>query len=59
MKDDADGEWWGAEALVTRELFERHRFILGGIFRDSLQQEQGCWDIYEIYMGTNILKGTL
>ena len=52
FKDDADGKWWGAEALVTRELFERHRFILGGEFRDSLQQDQGVWDIYEVYMDT-------
>lgn len=52
FKDDSDGKWWGAEALVTRELFERHRFILGAEFRDSLQQEQGVWDIYEVYLDT-------
>jgi outer membrane receptor for ferrienterochelin and colicin len=48
--DMADGEWWGTEVLVTRPLFEHHKLTLGAEYRDSLQQHQKEWDVYEVYL---------
>ncbi len=39
-KDFSWGDWWGGEAKVTKSLFERHRFTLGGEYRDNFRQDQ-------------------
>jgi outer membrane receptor for ferrienterochelin and colicins len=39
-KDLSWGDWWGVEAKVTKSLFERHRFTLGGEYRDNFRQDQ-------------------
>ncbi len=48
FKEEADGDWWGAEAQVTHELFENHRLTLGAEYRNSLQEKQYSYDIYDV-----------
>jgi iron complex outermembrane receptor protein len=38
------GDWWGAEVKVTKQLFERHRFTLGGQYEDHFRQDQKNYD---------------
>jgi outer membrane receptor for ferrienterochelin and colicins len=35
------GNWWTAEANVSRDLFERNHITLGSEIRDNLRQDQG------------------
>jgi outer membrane receptor for ferrienterochelin and colicin len=37
------GEWWGSEAKLTKKLFRRHKFTVGGEYRDNLNQNQ--WNV--------------
>src|SRR5579884_2440913 len=39
--DYTRGEWWGTEVKVSRTVVKRHRFTVGGEFRDNLRQLQG------------------
>lgn len=39
-KDTALGEWWGAEAQLTRTFHARHKLTVGAEFRDNISQEQ-------------------
>lgn len=39
--DYTRGEWWGTEVKVSRTVLQRHRFTIGGEFRDNLRQLQG------------------
>jgi iron complex outermembrane receptor protein len=48
-KDYARGEWFGAEAQFSKILFEKHRLILGGEYRNNFRQDQGNRDL-EIYL---------
>ena len=47
--DTADGEWWGAKVLASRQ-FAGHHLIAGGELRDSLREEQTEYDDYEVYL---------
>jgi len=49
-KDEGEGEWWGAEVQVAKELFERHRLTVGAEYRDSLKQAQKNYDVYGTYL---------
>ncbi|RDH86564.1 MAG: TonB-dependent receptor [endosymbiont of Escarpia spicata] len=49
FKEEADGDWWGAEAQVTQELFENHRLTLGTEYRNNLREKQYNYDIYDVY----------
>jgi iron complex outermembrane receptor protein len=48
-KDYADSAWWGTEAQVSKKLFDKHRVIFGGEYRDSFRQDQGNYD-EEVYL---------
>lgn len=48
-EDDSDGEWWGGEVQLIQDLFERNRVTLGGVYRDSLKQDQSNHDVYGTY----------
>ena len=37
---EADGQWWTAEAAVSKKLFDSHTLIVGGDYRDNFQQNQ-------------------
>ena len=39
-KDLSWGDWWGTEAKVTKQLFEKHRFTFGGQYEDHVRQDQ-------------------
>ncbi len=42
--DYADGQWWGTEVQVTRNLFPRNRVTVGGEYRNNFRQNQ--WNFY-------------
>jgi len=44
-KDRGWGYWWGAEALATKTLFERHKFTAGLEYRDNIRQDQQNYDV--------------
>lgn len=52
FKDEAAGKWWGTEVMLSRDLFENHRFSLGFEYRNSLREEQTEYDIYEVYLAS-------
>ena len=37
-------EWWGAELQVDKLVFDRHKFTLGGEFRDDFNQKEHTYD---------------
>lgn len=43
-KDTGQGDWWGAEAQVTRSLFEQHKLTTGLEFRNNINQHQRNYD---------------
>ncbi len=45
---DSDGDWWGAEAQISQELFENHRLTLGTEYRNNLREKQYSYDTYEV-----------
>lgn len=51
--EEVDGNWWGTEALVTHEWFERHRLTLGMEYRKSLHERQFNQDISGIYLDSD------
>lgn len=56
--EEVDGNWWGTEALVTHEWFERHRLTLGMEYRKSLKEKQFNQDISGIYLDTDTNSDT-
>jgi iron complex outermembrane receptor protein len=38
-KDEFRGDWWGSELQISKLLFESHKLILGGEFRDNFRQD--------------------
>ena len=44
-KNFAHGKWWGEEATVSKQLFERQRLSVGAEYRDNFQQDQGNYDL--------------
>jgi outer membrane receptor for ferrienterochelin and colicins len=49
-KDYSKGKWWGGELQITKKLFEKHKFVIGGEYRDNFQQDQGTYDKIEVYL---------
>ena len=47
--DFADAKSWVGELQLAKTFSERHRLILGGEFRDNIQQDQGNFDL-EVYL---------
>jgi iron complex outermembrane receptor protein len=43
-KDFARGNWWGAEAKLSRKMAERHRLAFGADYRDNVRQDQFNYD---------------
>jgi outer membrane receptor for ferrienterochelin and colicins len=43
-KDDTIGDWVGTELQLTRTLWNRHTFIVGGEYRENLRQFQHNYD---------------
>jgi outer membrane receptor for ferrienterochelin and colicins len=39
-EDQQTGEWWGAEAQLTKRMWERLTLTLGGEYRDDFHQEE-------------------
>jgi iron complex outermembrane receptor protein len=50
FKDEGETDWWGAEAQWSGQLFEQHRFTMGGEYRDALKQAQKGYDVYDTYL---------
>jgi iron complex outermembrane receptor protein len=44
-RDRGWGDWWGAEAQVTKTLFERHKLTGGAEYRDNIRQDQRTYDV--------------
>jgi outer membrane receptor for ferrienterochelin and colicins len=44
-KNFAHGKWWGDEVALSKQIFSRQRLTFGSEFRDSLQQDQGNYDL--------------
>ena len=44
-KNFAHGKWWGDEVALSKQVFTRQRLTFGSEFRDSLQQDQGNYDL--------------
>ena len=53
FSDDAQGEWWGAQAQISQTLFEHHRFTLGAEYRNSVKQEMSEYDDFEVYLDSS------
>ncbi len=49
-KDYSRGEWWDGELQITKKLFEKHKFIIGGEYRDNFKQEQKNSDEIQVYL---------
>jgi outer membrane receptor for ferrienterochelin and colicins len=51
-KDLGWGDWWGAEAQVTRTFLERHKLTAGVEYRDNIRQDQKTYDVapYALYL---------
>jgi outer membrane receptor for ferrienterochelin and colicins len=49
-KDYSRGDALGAELQLTKELFQRHKFVMGGEFRDNIRQDQGNYDSTARYL---------
>jgi outer membrane receptor for ferrienterochelin and colicins len=41
----AHGKWAGEEAIISKQVLERHRLSVGAEFRDNFQQDQGNYDV--------------
>lgn len=53
-RDEAYGKWWGAELQINKRFSERHRLIIGGEYRDNIQQQQKNYDTAALYMDDDI-----
>ena len=43
-RDDARGNWWGAELQIQKTVFEKHRVVAGADFQDNTRQDQKNYD---------------
>ena len=43
-KDEAVGEWWGAEVKLVKTVFEKHKLVLGGEYQKNRRQNQTNFD---------------
>jgi outer membrane receptor for ferrienterochelin and colicins len=46
---DSTGQWWGAEAAISKKLFGNQTLIVGGEYRDNIQQDQSDY-VVQPYM---------
>lgn len=44
FKEKAEGQWWGAEAQLTKHLWSRHVATLGAEYRDDFQQSRTVYN---------------
>ena len=44
-RDDFQGDWWGGELQLSRSLFDRHRVMVGGEYRDNFRQDLKNYDV--------------
>lgn len=51
--DESVGEWWGAELLLSGQVFDVHHLSLGGEYRDTLTQEQRNFDVYGLWLDSD------
>lgn len=53
-REEQTGEWWGSELQFTSKLWENHKVILGGEYRDDFHQERRNFDVdpYVLYADT-------
>ncbi len=50
LKDYGRGKWWGGEVQISKKLFEKHKFSVGGEYRDNFSQEQKTYDEMQVYI---------
>ena len=43
-RDIVRGQWWGGELQLTKRLWQKHKFTVGGEFRHNIQQDQRNYD---------------
>lgn len=43
-KDFATGEWWGGEVQLVKQVWQKHKFTVGGEFRHNLRQDQNSYE---------------
>jgi len=43
-KDVADGQWWGAEFALSKQLFDNQTLVFGTEYRDNFEQYQTNYD---------------
>ena len=43
-KDQALGEWWGAELKLVKTVFQKHKLVMGGEFQENRHQNQANFD---------------
>jgi iron complex outermembrane receptor protein len=43
-KDYFEGQWWGAEFMITKKLMERHSLTIGAEYRNDFKQDQMNYD---------------
>jgi outer membrane receptor for ferrienterochelin and colicins len=55
-RDNTSGAWWGGEAQLTTQVFDRQRLIMGLEYQYDLRQLQKGYDIspYQLYYRDNL-----
>jgi iron complex outermembrane receptor protein len=49
-KDYAKGDGAGTEVQITKTLFEKHKVLAGGEYRNSLRQDQAVYDVNPVFV---------
>ena len=49
-EDYAEGDWVNTELQYSLPLLDRHHLVLGAEFRNNFRQDQGNYDVYEVYL---------
>lgn len=44
-KDSQVADWWGTEVQLTKHLWDRHTFTIGGEYRDDFRQEEKFFNV--------------
>jgi outer membrane receptor for ferrienterochelin and colicins len=52
-KDLGYGTWLGAEAIVSKKLFDRHRVTVGSSYRQHLHQDQATYNLQPFFEYVN------
>ena len=53
FNDKTNGDWWGTEAQLSKEISEQHYLTMGFEYRNSLYEKQHQFDIYGVYLDSN------